>query len=275
MTEKTTLPVQLAQDGFNEIRMCRTGPMIYNKFDMFIGRSLQKYGEFSAGEADLFRQIVRPGSLVVEVGANIGAHTVELSKLAGANGAVFAFEPQRIVFQTLCGNLALNQCANVYAQQAALGAENGTLFVPPVDPMSTANFGGVSMVGITQGEAVPVFTLDSLALPSCHILKVDVEGMEVEVLRGADRTIREHRPFLYLENDRHDSSPDLIAHVMNFSYDVYWHLPPLFNPDNFARDPENIFPNLLSVNIFCVPSEAQIQIDGMRRVTSPHDRWNI
>src|SRR4051812_31054692 len=105
----------LPADGFNDIAMCRNGPMLYNKHDRYIGESLRKYGEFSAGECELFRQIVRPGDVVVEVGANIGCHPVDLSRLVGPQGLIVAFEPQRLVFQTLCANLALNSCANVSA----------------------------------------------------------------------------------------------------------------------------------------------------------------
>ncbi len=115
--------------------------MVYNKNDIYIGGSLQKYGEFSISEQIVFRQMLRDGMLAVEVGANIGAHTVELSRFVGTRGEVHAFEPQRIVFQTLCANLALNQCANVFAQQVALGKEPGFTMVPPVEPSARTNFG--------------------------------------------------------------------------------------------------------------------------------------
>src|SRR4030095_11726468 len=99
--------------SFNELKLCKSGPMLFNKYDIYVGGSLQKYGEFSVGEQDLFQSVVHQGELVVEVGANIGAHTVELARMVGPEGEVHAFEPQRIVFQTLCANLALNQLTNV------------------------------------------------------------------------------------------------------------------------------------------------------------------
>ena len=89
--------------------------MLYNFHDLYIGRSLDLYGEYSEGEIDLFGQIVQPGQVVVEVGANIGAHTVFLAHRSGPAARVLAFEPQRIVFQTLCANLALNSITNVDA----------------------------------------------------------------------------------------------------------------------------------------------------------------
>jgi FkbM family methyltransferase len=264
---------ELDPSGFNELRMCRSGPMVYNKFDIYIGGSLKKYGEFLVNEQELFQQFVRKGALIVEVGANIGGHTVELSRLVGPEGEVHAFEPQRIVFQTLCANLALNQCTNVYARQAALGAEAGTILVPALNPSVRENFGGLSLRHTSSGEPAPLLTIDSFDLPACHALKADVEGMEVEVLKGAHGTIDTYRPVMYLENDREDRSQELLALVLNLDYAVYWHLPRLYNPANFAGDTEDIFPGIVSINILCVPNEAKSSVTGLRRVASPGDSW--
>src|ERR1700704_2394713 len=115
------MTIELDPQGFNEISMCRTGPMLYNKNDAYIGGSLRKYGEFCWLEfEDVLNKVVRPGELVVDAGANIGTHPVEFSRLVGPEGAVFAFEPQRLVFQALCANIAINQCVNVMAYREAL-----------------------------------------------------------------------------------------------------------------------------------------------------------
>lgn len=274
MNDKRNRPIELDPAGFNELKMCRSGPMLYNRNDVYMGGSLQKYGEFSVGEQAVFQQVVNRGALVVEVGANIGAHTVELARMAGRDGEVHAFEPQRIVFQALCANLALNNCANVFARQAAVGEHAGTLSVPPLDPTVRYNFGGVSLQGVTFGEAVPLVTLDSFDLPACQLLKVDVEGMEVEVLKGAVQLIDTHRPFMYLENDRVERSEELLGMIEKLSYHAYWHFPRVFNPDNYFGDAENIFGDIASVNVFCVPKETKMAVEGLRQVLSVRETWN-
>lgn len=100
---------------FNRLKQCRHGMMLYNLNDIYIGRSLDLYGEFSEGEIRVFQQLVKPGQTILEVGANIGAHTVWLAQAVGPTGVVMAFEPQRIVHQTLCANLALNNIFNVHS----------------------------------------------------------------------------------------------------------------------------------------------------------------
>ena len=101
------LPLLAETAGFNALVRAKHGLMLFNKNDTYIGRSIGKYGEFSEGEIAIFDQLCRPGDIVVEVGANIGTHTLPIAKMVGVAGRVHAFEPQRIVFQTLCANMAL------------------------------------------------------------------------------------------------------------------------------------------------------------------------
>lgn len=268
-------PVPLSPDVFNVLVNTRLGPMLANRNDRYVGQSLINYGEFSEGEARIFRQLAGPGDVVVEAGSNIGAHTLLLSRQVGTSGAVYAFEPQRIVFQTLCANLALNQCLNVVARQQGLGNGPGQMALPPADPRQTNNFGGLSLLPAGDGESVDIITVDSLFLPHCKLIKADVEGMEAEVIAGAKETIRRCRPVLYLENDRADKSPRLLRMLLDLGYRLWWHVTPLFNPDNFAKNPNNLFGGTVSINILCQPREMARQVDGLREIVSPQDIWNV
>jgi FkbM family methyltransferase len=259
-------------NGFNELAACRSGLTLYNRNDIYIGASLRKYGEFSSEEIAMFRTIVQPGRTVLDVGANIGAHTVELSRLTGPEGVVHAFEPQRLMFQLLCANVALNSCANVFTHQAAAGAGGGTLLVPNLDPDMRNNYGGLSLLDANPGEPVPMVTIDSLGLRDCQFIKLDVEGMETEALRGAAETIERFRPFMYVENDRQAQSEELIGLLLRYGYRLYWHLPPLYGANNFRGDSENIFGRKVSVNMVCIAAEIpQSTLTNLREVTGPTD----
>ena len=252
------------------LKDCRRGRMLFLRRDQYIGRALALYGEFSEFEVELFSHTLRSGDVVVEVGANIGAHTVHLARLVGHTGLVVAFEPQRIIHQLLCANLALNELFNVVAYRAAAGARQGTLKVPPLDYAAANNFGGVAL-SAEAGETVIVVPLDSLGLETLRLLKIDVEGMEIEVLQGARNLISRTRPLLYVENDRTEHSPRLIALLQELGYDLWWHTPPLFNPRNFASNPDNVFGDIVSINMFGAPKETPYVVPRLRKVAGPDD----
>lgn len=256
-------------EPFNRLKACKHGTLVYNIHDMYIGHSLDAYGEFSEGEIEVFRQFVRPGMVVVEVGANIGAHTVFLAQQVGPTGHVLAFEPQRLVFQTLCANLAINSIANTRVWQAAVGAAPSEIIVPMLDPNTEHNFGGLGLGGHLMGERVPLMTLDGLNLAQCHLLKIDVEGMEQQVLEGARQLVARCQPILYVENDRREKAAALIRLIDELGYNMYWHTPPLFNPQNFAGNPQNLFGNVVSVNMLCCPKNLPQQVEGGRKVEVP------
>ena len=264
---------RLASSGFHCLKRARHGYLLYNRHDAYIGRSIELYGEFSESEVAVFRQFLRPGDVVVEAGANIGAHTLPLAQIVGRSGRVWAFEPQRIVFQTLCANIALNSLANVDCRQAAVGAAAGSLVVPPLDYNAPNNFGGLGLGEYTAGEQVGVVTIDSLELDRCSFIKADVEGMEADVLAGARETIEAHKPMLYVENDRREKSPDLIESIAALDYNLYWHLPRMFNRRNFFENEQNVFGELVSVNMLCLHKSLAANIQGLKPVESPQSYW--
>lgn len=143
--------------------------MVYNRNDRYVGRSLDLYGEYAEYEVALFRSVVRPGDVVVEVGANIGAsigaQTLPLARMVGPSGTVIAFEPQEMLFTMFSANLALNGVVNVRTRRMAVGSEAGTIRVPVLDPNRSNNFGALGLGGWEYGELVP---LDSFDLPSAQ-----------------------------------------------------------------------------------------------------------
>ncbi len=237
--------------------------MLFNINDVYIGKSFDLYGEFSELEIDLLKTFIKPDQYIFDVGANIGSHSISFAQLVGSKGAVFAFEPQRIIFQTLCANLSLNSITNVFTFHLALSETSGNTRVPFPDYLKQSNFGGLDLEKYNHGEFVQVMTVDHFSVPKCDLIKIDVEGMEAKVLKGAEKTIQKFRPILYVENDRSEKSVELIKLIDSYSYNIYWHRPPLFNPQNFFQNSDNAFGKTVSINLLCLPKEKDISISSI------------
>jgi FkbM family methyltransferase len=247
--------------GFNKLVRARHGLFIANENDVYIGRALIEYGEFCELEWRLLQRYCHAGDVVVEVGANIGGHTVNLARTVGPHGRVLAIEPQPVIFQSLCANLALNCLLNVDALNCGCAESRRTLALPLVDYASEGNFGGIALR--EQGAAsasIPVVLqpLDDLVggYPRIDLIKIDVEGMEQQVLAGASHAIERFKPVLYVENDRLKKSKALIDAIHGMGYRAWWHIPPLFNPDNCYGRSENLYPNICSFNMLCLHADA-------------------
>lgn len=258
----------LENNGFNKLVKTKNGYCLYNKNDIYIGKSIEKYGEFSEYETELFKQICKNSDIVIEVGSNIGTHTQVLSSLVGQKGVVIAFEPQRIVFQTLCANMAINSITNVYAYNEAVSNNEGYITVPDLDYNQNNNFGGISLNNSKKGFLVKTIVLDSFIdkINRLKFLKIDVEGMEKEVIEGSKKLIDKFKPIIYLENDRREKSEELINLLKSIDYKLYWHLPKLFNKNNYNKNSENVFGNIVSVNMLCIHKSLNIKIENMEEV---------
>jgi FkbM family methyltransferase len=128
---------------------------------------------------------------------------VPIAQIARAKGGVVhAFEVQRPLFHALCGTAALNDLNNLYIHHMGLGAAASVLRVPAIDYGVPQDFGLVSLVeqpGDDSGEAVSITSIDGLGLNRLDFLKVDVEGMDVDVLRGGRRMLEKFEPWAWVE----------------------------------------------------------------------------
>ena len=243
----------------NVIKKCKHGNFIYNKKDIWIGRSFDVYGEFSEGEVDLFKTLLTEGDFVLDVGANIGAFTIPFAELVGQTGGVFAFEPARTNYYTLCGNVAISNHNNILTFQSAVGKENGSINVPEFSYEYTTNYGGIDLSQVYDEKMcykVPLMTIDSLNLQRCKLIKIDVEGMEFDVLSGAVETIKKFKPYIYFENHKPEITESILNFLRPLGYIFKHHVVPYFNKNNFAEEKCNIFGNVNSNNIFCAQGVA-------------------
>jgi FkbM family methyltransferase len=266
----------LVENRHIAVKRCKHGLFMYNRNDSFIGRSLDLYGEWCDFEIQLLGQFIAPGDTVVDVGANIGTHAVAFANLVGPKGMVHAFEPQRRLFQMLCGNLALNGIENVVCHASAVGDARGEIAIPLLPPPTTYfNYGAVplGMKG-TPTEPAAVTTLDDLKLTACRVIKIDAEEMEPQVLRGARRTIEACQPIIYLENDRPGASKSLDALFKELGYHAYWSLFPYFDQRNFYCNNVNIWPDHApAANLLCLSTRFDTRIPDAEPFLGANDDW--
>jgi len=248
----------------------RHGTYLVNPADVFLGRAILVYGEYAEAEWHMLKILLRDGKDAIEVGANIGSHTVSIaSELTRMGRRLLAIEPQPVVFQNMCANLALNGLLNVIAENAACGDISGWLTFTTPDYQHENNSGGVSMLEDGTGDQrIRSARLDDLVPDGFDVglIKIDVEGFEQKVLEGATRTLARFRPIIYLENDRLDKSKDLIEWLWRAQYKLWWHIPCLFNPNNFFGIAENIYGRVFSFNMLALPKESGAEIEGLMRI---------
>lgn len=221
---------------FNKIYPFKYAPkgIILNQNDKFVTTCIAETGEFSEQEVDIFRDILTQDDMVIEVGANMGAHTLALASLCKV---VVAFEPQRLMFQTLAGNLALNSVDNVLAIPHAVGDKDDSILIPTLDPTQVNNFGGLSVKGLDKGEPVQQVTIDGFGFTRVDLIKLDCEGMEADVLQGARETIKCCQPWIYMEFETNRQV--LLNLLEEMGYRALRHLPSHTQENNYLGVPTN------------------------------------
>jgi FkbM family methyltransferase len=166
---------------------------------------LWAFGRYEPHFADLFAMLVRPGDRCVDVGANVGVHTVRLARLAGQDGEVIAIEPDPGVMSRTKRNVELNDLANVRLLNAAASDRAGqlTLYRPGDTDTNRARASLLRHSHLT-GETitVPLVTIDEVCGDDqVALIKIDVEGHEDAVVRGAACVIARDRPAVIFEYD--------------------------------------------------------------------------
>ena len=220
---------------YNVVISTRFGSVIANHYDRGVFWQLSQTGKYDESQIELIRRCVSfcpTDPIVLDIGANIGLVSLSLADLVGG-GAIFAFEPQRIIFQMLAGNMAINSIENVFCYHLAVGDTNGTIPVPRINYGAGAIFGSLELGREVQSdlgqnarlegpdvETVRMVTIDSLNFSRVDLMKIDVEGMEEAVLRGAQSTIMTSKPLLYVETLKSDK--DRLAAILTaFGYSLH------------------------------------------------------
>lgn len=233
-------------------KKCKWGTFLLLRGDM-ISQFVDIYGEWCELEVALFRDLLDKGSNVVEVGSNIGMHSVPLSRFV-PDGRVFCFEPQRVLFQVLCANSAINNRTNIHTYHAAVGGTGSVIEIETSDYEEPWNYGAFSVAdgfsaegnyaGGHDRESVQLVTLDSHpvvgSLDSLAMLKVDTEGMETAVLDGARGLINRYSPSIFVENNNREKGDALISYINDLGYTCYWYGVERAIPENYNKVPTKV-----------------------------------
>jgi len=228
------------------------GAMFYLPQDTYVGGSLREYGCYSPDECQMLRKIMRPHWTVIDCGANTGVITLELARLCKQ---VYAVEPQYMFNQLTRANVAINDLNNVEVLYNAVGAEAKVVTIPTFDYDHPENYGAIGHLAWTKGLEVEQVTLDQMVsflnIPEVNFLKVDVEGMEKDVLIGASTLIKRDYPLLFVENDRPENSKELIEYIYSLQYTPYWVVTLV------TRDEKSPYFGQCSFNMLCTPPEGR------------------
>lgn len=191
------------------------------------------YGGFDQGLLSYLGSSLSPGDTFIDVGANIGAVSLPAAAIVGTEGHVFAFEADPLIFDKLNTNINLNSFPYLEPLNQALGseAETKTFYRPPSNGVFSEAVGSLYSSDWHSGGSafqVEVRTLDSvlhaLNVSQVDFIKIDVEGAEIDVLKGSLQTIEAHRPNLCIEVCPHTYSAagwttqDLMELLLPFGY---------------------------------------------------------
>lgn len=178
---------------------------------------------FSYENLDDLKQFIKPSSVIIDAGANIGNHSLYFAAILKAE-KIFAFEPQADIFQILEENIRINNFQNVIIPvRKALGDQNGHASIDFREDLDLTgsrkilNTGGVFIKEDQQGE-FELTTLDNYVadkIDKLDFIKIDVQGFEQKLLKGAQKTINRFKPLIYLEITTLQELNDLILPVMN------------------------------------------------------------
>jgi FkbM family methyltransferase len=237
--------------------------MIINIKDDTIGMCISEYGFWGTADIKLIESILTslfkdsPRMVILDIGTNIGTHTLAFAKFPFPNVEVHGFEAQREIFYMLAGTISLNNLSNVYCHNFAVSNVSGMqLDIPKVDYSVKANFGSYELerapkswtsedmyvAGFT--ESIKSIRIDDMGLTDVKLIKIDVEGMEDKVIEGAEATIDANRPVIFFETFKTNLDP-ILKNLSSKSYAIFL---------------------TTGQDAICIPSEHNMGINGATRL---------
>lgn len=234
----------------------RYGAFVVPYENDLIADTLKTYGEWAENEVSLLRTMIRPGDTVLDIGACYGTHTRAFSQAVGETGKVISFEACEQTGEFLRKNIELAPIANIEMHRVALDSISGrTISMAGAH----ANRGAMHIVTMgqdaTQGGHAVTSTLDEFCLPRVDLLKIDVEGHEIQVLAGGNQTLKRCRPIVFCEMNSISAGFALYQCWSLEHYAVMGIRSFAVNKNNFLKNPMNVFGDASECGVLFVPEE--------------------
>lgn len=206
--------------------------MYVNCQDESLVPSLLVYGIYEKYDTELFKKIVKPGMIVVDIGANIGYYTLMAAKLIGSNGKVYAFEPEPSNYELLIKNIKINNYTNIISIQKAVSNKNGKarLFI------NKSNLGNSSLIennvpqkiGFTEVETITLDNFFDSVVKNNKIdfIKMDTQGAEKLVIEGAEKILKDNNLKIIMEfwpfglRNMGSEPSDLLKMLQDFGFKI-------------------------------------------------------
>ncbi|MFC1498906.1 FkbM family methyltransferase [Verrucomicrobiota bacterium] len=187
------------------------------------------FNVYEVNEIRLLRGLLKPGDVFLDVGANIGFYSLIASLCTGPEGSVYSFEPDKDIFRKLCGHIELNSSNNVRAYNIALADYDGEGFLCE---KLEENSGWTHLVDCAGDDSrkVSAVKLDTFLrdnpVDKITLIKIDVEGYELEVLKGAQDILEKYMPEIIIELNsnalrRNKTEPiEVIKCLKSYGYEI-------------------------------------------------------
>src|SRR6056300_17898 len=249
----------------------------YWKNDEVIGKNLREYGEYQQKEIDLLigllNSVDSKQKVVWDIGANIGVHTMAFSK---HSTFVCSWEANPQNFKLLRMNTQGKLAPNVKVHNVAISnGKKDTIQIQDFDQSKSSNKCELSIVE-KGGVEISAKSIDSYMMnyPLPSLIKIDVEGHELEVLQGALVMLKTVKPILYFETADKGSYAEHIKFLKDLDYRMWWFACPNFNKNNYNKNDNNIWGRSVICSILAMHKDVVgLNTIELQEVVDADDHW--
>lgn len=225
----------------NSLRIAKRNQITY-ELDISDYMEYVLYFGIDAEPRNVLNNLIKNDTVILDIGTNIGETLLNFAKI-NQNGMNYGFEPVPYLYKRAIKNISLNKFLNIRVNNIALSDKEESLFF---QMPTNNNSGGIAMSKNTNigSQEVKAIKLDDFLLKNSiskvDFIKIDVEGFEMNVLKGAVETLKTHKPTMFIELDdknlkkQNSSAKELVVFLINIGYTIKHAQNQMIITENFA-----------------------------------------